>query len=169
MVPNRLAIIGNGGGGKSTAARSFADRWDIPLYSVDSVQWKPGWQRADPEDVARWHRTILESHRWIIDGWGAWDLIAERFERADSIVLVDFPLETHLEWARKRAEQSAQGSLPQEPEGCRYADIPELMEETLRRVDRDFLPKVRLMVAEHGGLVLKSPAELSSWLDQMLA
>lgn len=162
----KLAIIGNGGGGKSTAALRISEALSIPLYSVDQIQWLPGWERNDPARVAEWQANILSSDSWIIDGWGSWELIEARFAEADLVVLVDFPLETHLAWAAQREEESQMGPLPQEPPGCKYAEIPELMRETLERVDRDYLPRLRELVSGLGSKarILKSPKEIESWV-----
>ena len=45
-VVQRITVIGNGGGGKSTLARALGERLDIPVHEVDAVQWRPGWERA---------------------------------------------------------------------------------------------------------------------------
>jgi len=167
----KLAIIGNGGGGKSTAALRLGAHFGVPVFSVDQVQFLPGWERNDPARVAEWHESILAREAWIIDGWGAWELIEVRLDAADEIVLVDFPLEVHLAWAKQRERESAAGALPQEPPGCRYADVPDLMRETLERVDRDFLPRLREMFLARSAkaTVLRAPEELGVWLELKLS
>lgn len=42
----RIAVIGNGGGGKTTMCRHLSHALNIPFYPIDQIQWKPGWQRA---------------------------------------------------------------------------------------------------------------------------
>ena len=41
----RIAIIGNAGGGKTTLARTLATSLDLPLVHVDAVQYRPWFQR----------------------------------------------------------------------------------------------------------------------------
>jgi hypothetical protein len=115
----------------------------LPLFVVDDIQFQPGWVRADVKEVAEWHARIMQLDEWIVDGWGSWDLMDTRFARADRILFFDYPLDEHLRIARLREEESRLGTCAYEPPGCRYADIGELMEETLRRVDRELLPELR--------------------------
>ena len=45
----RIAVIGNAGGGKSTLARALATRRGLPYVEIDALLWRDGWQPA-PED-----------------------------------------------------------------------------------------------------------------------
>lgn len=165
-MARRIAVVGNGGGGKSTAARELSQRLKIPCHSVDQVQFEPGWVRADLEKVDRWHAEILQHESWIIDGWGSWELIEARLTACDTILLIDFPLETHLEWATKRSQLSRAGQQPDAPPGCNYHEIDELMDETLRRVDREFMPRLRNLVhAQSGRKLVVTVHDPSQWRD----
>jgi adenylate kinase family enzyme len=148
-------------------ARELSERLGVPVFTVDHVQFEPGWKRADLEKVAAWHREIMGRPDWILDGWGAWELQEERYLLADLIVFIDFPLETHLAWARRREEMSAAGECREEPPGCRYADVHDLMTETLERVDREMLPGLREMLEPHAEKVvhLTAPEAVRAWLD----
>ncbi|MCB0319265.1 MAG: AAA family ATPase, partial [Bdellovibrionales bacterium] len=39
----RVLIIGNAGSGKTTLAKKLSLQLKIPLVSLDSLFWKPGW------------------------------------------------------------------------------------------------------------------------------
>ena len=88
----RIAVIGNAGGGKSTVSRKLRDKLRLPLYAVDAMQWRPGWQSVSKEEFADQHTRAMSEVRWIIDGWGDFQFIEERFREADTIVLIDYPL-----------------------------------------------------------------------------
>ena len=45
----RVAIIGNGGGGKSTLARRLASQIACPCIEIDAVLWQPEWRLAPVE------------------------------------------------------------------------------------------------------------------------
>lgn len=91
----RIAVIGNARGGKSTLCRELSRTLSIPVYAIDQIQWRPGWTPAPSEEIKREHDRILAQEYWIIDGWGGFDLIEARFEAADTIILVDLPLAIH--------------------------------------------------------------------------
>ncbi|HEY1014884.1 MAG TPA: hypothetical protein VGE07_19390 [Herpetosiphonaceae bacterium] len=98
----RIAIIGNAGGGKTTLARALSRRHGLPLHIVDLAQWRPGWVATPPDELAAEHAGWLAEPRWIIDGFGGLELIAARFAAADTLIFVDFPLPIHYWWAMKR-------------------------------------------------------------------
>ena len=114
----RVAIIGNAGGGKSTLGRMLSHALGIELFSIDLVQWKPGWVRAPLEEIQQQHAAVLARERWIIDGWGPPETIRERFEAADTIVLVDLPLLIHYWWALKRQWMCIFRPRPDGPDRC---------------------------------------------------
>ena len=142
----RVAILGNAGGGKSTLARALADRHDLPLTEVDALYWRPGWVQAPPEDFARAHDAVLETERWILDGFGPWDAVERRLARATHVILVDLPLWVHFWLAAERQIAWAAGSLEHAPAGG--ADPPETkaLFEMIWKIDQDWMPRVRDLV-----------------------
>ncbi|MEX2296987.1 MAG: hypothetical protein WD715_06210, partial [Dongiaceae bacterium] len=114
----RVAIIGNAGGGKSTLARKLGAARGLPCHAVDQLQWLPGWRPAPQQEFDARHDAILAGERWIVDGVGGLDAIARRIARADTVLLVDLPLRTHLWWATKRQIRSIFLGRPDGPEGC---------------------------------------------------
>jgi adenylate kinase family enzyme len=114
----RISVIGNAGGGKSTLCRELSKALDIPLFEFDKIQWKPGWIRAAKDEIKMQHDEILAQDRWIIDGWGDFDLIEDRFRLADTIILIDFPLYIHYWWASKRQFACIFKPRVDGPEGC---------------------------------------------------
>lgn len=139
----RIAIIGNAGGGKSVFARRLSMALALPLHVVDDVQWRPGWVQAPPQEIARVHAEWLGGRRWVIDGWGAWNLIEERFAAADAIVLVDFPIALHYWWAAKRQARAAlglHGDWP--PPGCRAWPVTLRLARVMWRVHHELRPRL---------------------------
>ena len=70
MNRERVIVIGNGGGGKTTLAREVAKATGLPCHEVDQIQFLPGWERADTSRVAERIDAIVATERWIIDGFG---------------------------------------------------------------------------------------------------
>ena len=164
----RIAVIGNGGGGKSTLARALSRDLDIPLHEVDEVQWLPGWRRAPLDEVAHILEGWAADDAWIIDGFGPWPVIDRRMARADTIVYVDFPFRTHLWWAAKRQLVSV---LRRSAWGGQSAPPPSLLLfRTLRRVHgmRSDLLELVTKTDRPAKLVhLRSPGEMKRWLDDV--
>lgn len=114
----RISVIGNAGGGKSTMCRKLSKALNIPLFPIDRIQWKPGWTPAPIDEVKTKHDQILTHDRWIIDGWGTFDLIETRFKASDTIIFVDLPLLVHYWWAIKRQFSCIFQPRVDGPDGC---------------------------------------------------
>lgn len=145
---NKVAVIGNAAGGKTTLCKKLALSKQLSLHEVDKIQLNPGWQ-LKPEDDTRHRLTVLHtSGKWIIDGWGPWDCIAHRFEEADTIILIDFPLWVHLWWAAKRHIRAL--LLPwtlDTPEGCdRRTLTPRHTLRMMIFINRKQMPRLRTLV-----------------------
>jgi adenylate kinase family enzyme len=164
----RIAVIGNGGGGKSTLARAVGQHLRIPVHEVDEVQWLPGWRRAPLDEVVRTLEAWAAEDSWIIDGFGPWPVIDRRMGRADTIVYVDLPFRTHLWWAAKRQVVSV---IRRQAWAGQNAPPPTLLLfRTLRRVHamRSDLLELVTKSGRAAKLVhLRSPHEMTSWLDDV--
>jgi adenylate kinase family enzyme len=87
---NRISVIGTSGSGKTTFANKLAEILRIPHVELDALHWAADWRPA-PRDVFR-SRALgaVGSERWVVDGnysKSARDLV---WERADTIVWLDF-------------------------------------------------------------------------------
>jgi adenylate kinase family enzyme len=98
----RIAVIGNGGGGKSTLAGQLGERLGIPHHEVDRVVFRADWSRAPESEVRRTLDAWLEEDAWAIDGLGPYDCVRRRLAAADTIVWIDLPLRMHLSRALRR-------------------------------------------------------------------
>lgn len=141
-------MIGNAAGGKSTLARHLARRRELPLVEVDRLLWQQGWKLTPEQDYARGHAEIVAQDRWVIDGLGRQDTIAERLARSTEIILIDMPLWMHFWLAAERQIAWAQGRLDDPPAGA--AEMPPTRElfRTMAEVDQTWLPDIRSMCAE---------------------
>lgn len=143
----RIAIIGNAGGGKSTMARQLRDRLGLPLHAIDQLQWRPGWRPAPKEEFDAAHARLLAAPQWIIDGWGDFAAIEARFARADTIVLVDYPLWRHYWWAIKRQCACLFRPRVDGPPGCPMLPMTGRLLKMIWAIDRHALPRLRALVA----------------------
>jgi adenylate kinase family enzyme len=147
----RVAIIGNAGGGKTTLSLKLGKRQGLCVYPLDKIQWKPHWQPAPLSEVREKHDEILSTEKWIIDGWGTWDLITRRFEAADTIIFIDFPLALHYRWAFKRQFKSIFVPRADLPENCPM--LPKTLElvRLMWMIHRQMRPRLKSMVESFKG------------------
>ncbi|WP_375414323.1 adenylate kinase [uncultured Bradyrhizobium sp.] len=165
----RIVVIGNAAGGKSTLARHLARRRALPLIEVDRLLWQPGWRLTSESDYRGQHADILARERWVIDGLGRQDSIAERLARSTEIVLIDMALWMHFALAAERQIAWSRGRLDHPPAGA--AEMPPTAElfRTMWEVERSWMPDIRRMCAEaelEGKAVtrLASVAEIDSFV-----
>lgn len=98
----KVAVFGNAGGGKSTLSQKLSEVTGLPLYILDKVKYQPGGAEVSHEDYQRLHQEILDSDRWIIDGFGSMDTLWPRLDAADCLVYIDLPLYVHFWLVTKR-------------------------------------------------------------------
>lgn len=98
----KVAVFGNAGGGKSTLARQLAELTQLPLYPLDTIQYKPGGAEVPHAEYLNAHKELLGRDAWIIDGFGSVASAWERFSAADTLIYIDLPLPTHFTWVTKR-------------------------------------------------------------------
>jgi len=114
----KIAIIGSGGAGKSTLARQLSILLDIPVYHMDAIFWKPGWQSIGREELMTETTKVLkENDSWIIDGnYGAtMDL---RLKQADTIIFLHYKTITCLYGIAKRRIQYHNKTRPDMGKDC---------------------------------------------------
>ena len=88
----RISIIGTSGSGKTTFAGKLAEILRVPHIELDSLNWEANWMSAPKEVFRSRVREAVNSDRWVVDGnYGndARDLI---WERADTIVWLNYSL-----------------------------------------------------------------------------
>ena len=86
----RVLIVGNSGGGKSTLARRLGEKLGLPVVHLDVLYWKPGWVESDDAPFRADVAQALQGPAWICDGnfSSNWDI---RMPLADTIVWITQP------------------------------------------------------------------------------
>lgn len=116
----RIVVIGNSASGKSTLSMKIKKILGIPVYHLDKILWKPGWERTSETEFREEHKKILNSERWIIDGVAYKSTLEERFSKADAIIFLDPPLEICKKRALQRMYEDLERPNPYVSEGCPY-------------------------------------------------
>lgn len=164
----RIAIIGNTAAGKSTLARALAKAKDLPYHEVDRLMYRPAGEVDSREAAIREHGAILAQSRWILDGFGPVRSLDPLFERADTIVHIDLPIEQHIQWAiarhdAHRRDQSAESDLVARTHVNLDLVVGRILE--YRRQERPaVLAAIARWQAMRTIIALRSPAEIDAFL-----
>ena len=90
-IGKRIAIVGVSASGKSTFARKLSEKTRLPLFLMDSMMWNPGWQYVGDEETVRKLKAIGAKEEWISEGYVSKEARTFLFDRADTIMYLDYP------------------------------------------------------------------------------
>ena len=114
----RVMIIGSGGAGKSTLARELGRRTGLPVFHLDAVYWKPGWEPTPREEWVQRVEELAGGPRWIIDGNYS-NTMDDRLKHADTIIFLDYSKWMNLYGIVKRRIIYRNKVRPDMNEGCK--------------------------------------------------
>lgn len=102
----KIHIIGCSGSGKTYLAKALSEKYNIPHFDLDDIQWDntaDGYGVKMPvEKRTELLNNILENENWIIEGvYYAW--VGKCFENADEIYVLDIPKRVYTYRIIKRA------------------------------------------------------------------
>jgi adenylate kinase family enzyme len=144
-MSERVVVIGNAAGGKSTLARALADRRGLKLVEVDRLLWQPGWRLTPQDQYERQHAEAIAETGWIIEGLGRQDSIPARLKRATEVILVDLPLWVHFWLAAERQIAWTKGPINHAPAGAEAMPPTRDLFRTIWEVDQTWMPGIRAL------------------------
>ena len=97
----KIIVIGCPGSGKSTFARSLAEKLGISLYHLDAIWHRPDKTHITREEFDTRLAEIMTTDTWIIDGNYS-RTVERRISACDTVFLFDLPTEVCLDGAIAR-------------------------------------------------------------------
>lgn len=97
----KVLIIGCPGAGKSTFARKLAAKTGLPVYHLDMIWHKADRTTISTEEFDERLYEIMDTDEWIIDG-NYKRTLPLRLLKADTVFLLDYPLQQCLDGAVER-------------------------------------------------------------------
>lgn len=91
MLGNKIVVLGVNASGKSTFARLLSLKTRLPLIHIDEIMWNPGWQYIGDEETVRLIEEASRKDHWIIEGYIEKEARVDLFNKADTILYLDYP------------------------------------------------------------------------------
>ncbi|KAJ7111127.1 hypothetical protein C8R43DRAFT_1041572 [Mycena crocata] len=90
----RIHLVGNSGSGKTTLGNEIAQILNVPLISLDTLYFTPGWGHCTTEELRAKLRAVLDgaSDGWVVDGNYGKRIGSIVETRATDIIWLDPPL-----------------------------------------------------------------------------
>lgn len=101
----RVLIIGNCGSGKTTFARTLAEKTGLRLVHLDKLFWHGNWQHVTPQEMDVLLQDELDKESWILDG-NFNRTLPRRLAYCDTVFFFDLPVLTCLIGVLKRTWQN---------------------------------------------------------------
>jgi len=87
----KIVIVGVSASGKSTFSRKLTEKINLPVIFMDSIMWNPGWQYIGDEETVKKLDEASARDKWIIEGYISTEARTFIFDRADTIVYLNYP------------------------------------------------------------------------------
>lgn len=87
---SRIVVVGVSASGKTTFSRKLALKTHLPLTLMDSIMWKPDWNYIGDEETVNKLKEVSEGSEWIIEGYISKAARTFLFDKADSIIYLDY-------------------------------------------------------------------------------
>jgi adenylate kinase family enzyme len=86
----KIVVVGISASGKSTFTRQLGIKTGLPITFMDAIMWKPGWDYIGDEATVKQLEEISAGSEWIIEGYISKKARTFLFERADTIIYLDY-------------------------------------------------------------------------------
>jgi len=164
---NKVVIVGVSASGKSTFARKLGKKTNLPVVFMDEIMWNPGWEYIGDDATIATLRQESQKSTWIIEGYitkGARTFI---FERADTIIYLDYsPWVASLRYVKRwwKHRIHPRPELPDSPEKFSF----KFLKLVWTKGESFSLNKFLKAVPDQSKLItLRSPKETKEFLKKI--
>ena len=163
----RVLVVGPCGAGKSTLGFALAERLGLPLFHMDRLNWQPGWVESAPQDLLDRIDEVIAQERWVLEGnYGG--SLERRLPRADTVVLLDYPIVLCLWRLLARIRKWRGRTRPDMTPGCEerfdlafFLYVARWRSGPGKRLEQRLEPHSEKLVR------LKSPRQAAAWLANL--
>jgi adenylate kinase family enzyme len=86
----KVVVVGVSASGKSTFSRELSKKTDLPTIFMDEIMWNPGWEYIGDEATVSALDKESSKTEWIIEGYVTTNARTFLFERADTIIYLNY-------------------------------------------------------------------------------
>jgi adenylate kinase family enzyme len=161
----RIVVIGPGGAGKSVFAQALGKHTQLPAIHLDSLFWKPNWQKSTPTEWQATLEKISQDPEWIIEG-NYKRTIDTLYEASDTIIFLDYPRWLCM-WQAIRRRFEYHGKLRKDlgnnQERLHWLYIWRI----INYPRRDVLKRIELLHKQDTLTILRSPRHAAAYLANL--
>ncbi|MCP4159416.1 MAG: hypothetical protein GY760_05050 [Deltaproteobacteria bacterium] len=161
---NRILVTGNAGSGKTYLSQKIHSILDIPLYSMDSIVWKPYWKTASSSEIKNEIDKIISKKKWIVDG------VSSTIQKsADCVIFIDCTRRKSFFRVFKRNLPYLFRSRPGLPENCLEIKIIPRLINIIWNFPKDVKPGILKKMNQESGQLnyhFKTREEVNTFLKQ---
>ena len=162
----KIIIVGSSGSGKSTLAMRLGQALGLPVYHLDRLFWRPGWQETPRDEWRALQEQLCAEPAWIIDGNYSGTLEV-RLAACDTVVWLDLPTSVCLASTLWRILRFRGQTRPDMGKGC-----PERFDWAFlqwigsfrKRARPRIVQKLSALLPSTAVVVLTSRREMAHWL-----
>ncbi|WP_298769135.1 adenylate kinase [uncultured Shewanella sp.] len=166
----KVMILGKPGSGKSTLSRRLASATQLPLHTLDIIEYKKNGERIDQALYREIHDNIIEKESWIIEGFGLMESFFQRLEAADTLIYIELPYLVSYWWVTKRFLKGLFIRPKGWPQGCSVVKGTWRSYQVLRLCpqfwNRDFMAKIESLPTTKSVYIIRSAAELDRFVKE---
>lgn len=86
----KIVVVGVSASGKTEFAKRLSEKIKLSLVHVDAIMWNSGWNYIGEEATVEKLNEVSSGNEWIIEGYIEKDARGFVFDRADTIIYLDY-------------------------------------------------------------------------------